>query len=163
MALSILIVSSILFIIGYNKKSAHLIEKHRHDSWIYYLDAIGIAAFCVSGLTIAYKWIPEQAGVVGTYVFVITLGVLTGVGGGMLRDIFMGRIPTIFQKHFYMTPCIIGCLVYMLMVNLGVSHIISSIVCFSIILVLRFLAIKFQWNLPIAKGYKELIDEKNNK
>ena len=162
MALVIIITSLLLFIIGYNRKTAHLIEKHRHDSWIYYLDAIGIAAFCVSGLTIAYKWVPVEAGLVGSYVFVITLGVTTGVGGGMLRDIFMGRIPSVFQKHFYMTPCILGCLGYMLLASLGVAHIISSIICFTIIIVLRFLAIKFQWNLPVAKGYKELIDNNNN-
>ena len=158
LALVIIVVSLVWFIIAYNKKTAHFIEKHRHDRWIYYVDAVGIAAFCVAGCQIAQKWVPAGAGTIGTHVFVVTLGVVTGVGGGMLRDVIMGRIPSVFQKHFYMTPCIIGCLIHSIMIFIGAEYIISSIVCFSIIIILRFLAIKFEWNLPIAKGYNELIE-----
>ena len=69
MALVIIVVSLFWFIIGYNKKSASIIEKHRHDRWIYYIDAIGIAAFCVSGLKIASEHIPLSAGRIGSNIF----------------------------------------------------------------------------------------------
>ena len=162
MALTVIIVCIIWFIIAYRKKSAYFIDKHRHDPWIFYVDAIGIAAFCAMGSKTASQYIPETAGPVGAFIYVMVLGVITGAGGGVIRDVFMGRIPSMFKKHFYMTPCIIGCSLYVIVSLIGAGVIISSLTCAFSIIILRILAIKFEWNLPVAKGYDNLIEERES-
>ena len=154
------------FIIAYVKKSAWFIEKHRHDYWIYVLDAVGIAVFCVCGCRIANASLATQtmiksSNVLGTYSYVIALGVISGVGGGMFRDIFVNEIPMIFRKYFYIIPCIIGSAVFTIMdKQLGEKFIILSVIVGLVIIVgLRMFAIIFKWNLPPAKGYIEALKE----
>jgi uncharacterized membrane protein YeiH len=76
----------------------------------------------------------------------VFFGVLTGVGGGLIRDILAGQTPYVLSKHFYASSCIIGALIYVMIrpyrgplaVLLGV---VSVFVC-------RILAVWFKWNLP---------------
>lgn len=157
-----LIVATVWFIIAYNKKTAQIIDSHRHDLWIYFLDAVGIGVFCVMGVQEAYHNMPTtDIDIVGQYVFITVLGVITGVCGGMFRDVFIGQIPMVFRKHFYMTPCIIGSFIYALLYTNNFNQIASIIICVGIIVLLRSLASVYKWNLPLAKGYNELLDAKN--
>lgn len=160
LALISLIITTIWFLIGYFKKTSVIIDTHRHDFWIYILDAIGMSVFVIYGVQIAYNNLPNDISFIGTYVYVITLGVISGVGGGMFRDLFVGEIPMVFKKHFYMTPCIIGALIYSLLYINNVNTILSIIIGICIITILRFFAIVYKWNLPSAKGYNLLVVER---
>ena len=162
-------ISILWFCIGYFKKSAWFIEKHRHDFWIYALDALGIAVFCVCGVRVADASIATSAyikssNVVGSYVYSIALGVISGVGGGMFRDVFVNELPMVFKKHFYMTPCIVGTIAFTFMYRLlNPKYLLLSVVVGLVIIVgLRILAIVFRWNLPSAKGYNETISIEDN-
>lgn len=161
------VVSTIWYFIAYFQKTASIIDSHRHDLWIYLLDAIGIAVFCLYGVQTACSSLEVQpldgATPFTEYFYIITLGVLTGVGGGMFRDVFIGEIPNVFRKHFYIIPCIIGTTVYALMFKANINNVISIMVGLAIIVVLRTFAIIFKWNLPSAKGYNKLQEEKENK
>ena len=70
-------------------------------------DAIGLGVFTVSGAAVAAKM-----GHQNNFVLVIFVGAITGVGGGILRDLFTGQIPAIFTKHIYALASLIGAITY---------------------------------------------------
>ena len=81
---------------------------------------------------------------------VMFLGVLTGVGGGVLRDVMAQTPPTIFVKYFYATASIIGALACAL-VHMYWSELAASIIGAVVVVTLRILAMIFRWNLPKPK------------
>ena len=79
----------------------------------------------------------------------VFVGTITGVGGGLLRDMMSESIPYIFQKHIYATACIVGaviCVIFYRKLNISLN--ISMIVGAIAVLVIRALAAQLRWNLP---------------
>lgn len=105
-------------------------------------DAVGLGAFTVLGI----RCVQEQAGYENA-ALLLFVGVITGVGGGLIRDIFAGNVPYIFRKHVYATASIAGAVTYLLLERTGYVE-LASFVSLLLVLVLRLLAAKFQWNLP---------------
>ena len=75
---------------------------------------------------------------------------ITGTGGGVIRDILAGDTPFILVKHFYATASLIGAVVFIALWNFFGQPLALS-VCVIVVLVLRLLAAKFRWSLPKAK------------
>lgn len=91
----------------------------------------------------------------------ILLGTITACFGGVLRDILLNQIPLIFQKEIYATACIAGGTVYFLLQYSGARGWPSEIACILIIVVIRLLAVRFNWSLPVINKLKsEGNDEK---
>ena len=110
-----------------------------HFIWIL-ADSIGLGAFTMIGVS---------SGTAFNNLFLeVFLGVLTGVGGGVIRDICSGDIPMIFVKHFYACPCIIGAIICAVLNRYDPD--LAIVVGFAVILILRLLAAKFKWHLPKA-------------
>ncbi|MGN0164690.1 MAG: trimeric intracellular cation channel family protein [Lachnospiraceae bacterium] len=111
------------------------------DSALLISDALGLGAFTALGMRSVQNLGFDNA------FLLLFVGVITGVGGGLLRDIFAGNVPYIFRKHVYATASIAGALSYLLLDNLGHPQvaIIASVI---IVLILRILAAKYEWNLP---------------
>lgn len=132
----IAIVVSVIVFLPFISKKINL------DNFIWILaDSIGLGAFTMIGVA---------SGVSFDNIFLeIFLGVITGVGGGVIRDICSLDIPMIFVKHFYACPCIIGAVVFAILNKYNFN--IGIISGFIVILVLRLLAAKFRWHLPKAK------------
>ena len=107
-------------------------------------DAVGLAAFTVTGIDTAM-----MAGY-GDYRFLsIFLGVLTGVGGGVLRDIMAGQTPYILKKHVYACASLAGALFYVYLSDfLGES--ISMVAAAFLVVLIRLLATRYCWDLPKA-------------
>lgn len=105
------------------------------------MDAVGLAVFTMLGLRAGFRY--------DNFFLAVFVGVVTGVGGGALRDIFAGEQPQIFNKYFYASAAIIGANIAGLLWN--VSHIVAMGTGVIIIIVLRLLAAKFHWSLPHAK------------
>lgn len=104
------------------------------------MDSIGLGIFTVIGL---------RAGASFDNAFLsLFLGLVTGVGGGVLRDMFAKDQPMIFIKHFYASASIIGAAVSLLLWNINEET--SMIVGAATVIVLRLLAAKFRWHLPKA-------------
>lgn len=106
------------------------------------MDSIGLGIFTVSGIEAAYG-----ATSIHGIILLSFVGVITGVGGGVLRDIMAGDRPYIFVKHFYATASLIGaifCIVFWNRIGTGLSMTIGA----SIIVILRLLAAKYRWSLP---------------
>jgi uncharacterized membrane protein YeiH len=81
----------------------------------------------------------------------VFLGVITGVGGGVLRDVLSMNLPKIFVKHFYACASIAGAIAAFLIVKFFYAPVIASIVGATVVIALRFLASFLRWNLPKPK------------
>ena len=120
---------------------APLIRRLR--SSVLVLDAAGLALFAVSGTlkALATGLNPVAA---------MLLGVLTGVGGGMLRDVLVSEVPAVLRGELYASAALAGTAVvvlgHLLRLPTPMGAIVGAILCF----VLRFLAIRRGWRLPVA-------------
>ena len=137
--------SSLVFLIarGMHKKFVYAYEKTEPIQNVF--DAFGLAAFSVMGTEIAFlfgQW--ENA------VLAVLLGVLSGVGGGVLRDVLTSTTPYIFKKHVYALASIAGATVYYVMRLFILETLVPSIVAMALVVVLRLLAAKYRWSLPKA-------------
>ena len=121
----------------------HLRTKE-YDDFMNVLDAIGLGLFTVTGINKAIA-----AGFEKYTLFCAFLGVLTGVGGGILRDILSGQTPIVLQKNIYVSASIAGAISYLFLrsrISDGHALIVSSVIVF----IIRILARHFDWNLPKA-------------
>ncbi|WP_027632585.1 trimeric intracellular cation channel family protein [Clostridium hydrogeniformans] len=106
-------------------------------------DAIGLGVFTAIGSNAALN-----NGINGTFA-VIVMGLLTGVGGGILRDVFTKNIPFVFRKEIYAVACIIGSIVFCIIYPFT-SRVIALYVTFIITFSVRILSVKYDLNLPGA-------------
>ena len=104
------------------------------------VDAVGLGAFTIVGCNSAIGF--------DNIFLQIFLGVLTGVGGGVLRDIFAAQKPKIFVRHFYAMASLFGAITYSLILPYSNSAaIISGMI---VVVILRIAAAKYKWHLPKA-------------
>lgn len=106
-------------------------------------DAAGLGIFTVNGLSIAL-----ESGYGKNWFLVIFVAVITGVGGGVIRDIFAGDRPYIFVRHVYACASIIGAFVAFLLWSLDVR--IAMVTGVTLVIAIRLLAVHYRWSLPKA-------------
>ena len=113
------------------------------DFLFVFSDALGLGIFAVIG---------TEAGLAAGYgdnpFLCVFLGMTTGVGGGILRDIMCGDIPFVLRKHIYAVAAIAGGLVFYILVSLGLGGTLSALAGMLVTVALRLLAWHFRWNLP---------------
>ena len=108
---------------------------------------VGLGAFTVIGIDVAKKTVSDY----NTNTFLlIFVGVITGVGGGVLRDIMSGMIPYIFKKHIYAVASAAGAGAYMVIDNC-IGRNTAIVGCSVLVVAVRVLAVHFEWNLPKIK------------
>ncbi|AXJ01063.1 putative membrane protein YeiH [Cyclonatronum proteinivorum] len=105
-------------------------------------DAFGLALFAILGATIA-----ESAGV--PWIIVVILGTMSGVAGGVLRDIITNEIPLILRRDFYASAAIAGIMVYLLLNEAGLPQNGAYFAGFGVALSLRLAAIFKGLRLPV--------------
>ncbi|WP_457641699.1 trimeric intracellular cation channel family protein [Persephonella sp.] len=104
-------------------------------------DAVGLSAFTTTGAIIAYNAEVSFFGIV-------ILATLTGIGGGVISDVLLGKIPTVLRDDFYASCSIIGAVAFYLAIQSGVSLNSSAFICSVVVLMIRILAILYNWRLP---------------
>ena len=138
-----LITANIAFVVMYLKKPMPKGITPVYDKLLFWLDTLGLAAFTVDG---------AFAGIYSEYsdnLFLVAfLGVITGIGGGLIRDVLADKVPYVLVKHVYAIACIAGAAVTVVLWKFTGSELISSLFGFLTIVLLRFLAMHFEWNLP---------------
>ncbi|MBQ6810287.1 MAG: trimeric intracellular cation channel family protein [Firmicutes bacterium] len=116
------------------------------DSINNFFDAVGLGVFTIVGINIALSM-----GYTDNPFFAVFLGMTTGCGGGLLRDIFIREVPFILTKKIYAIASILGgVLYYILVAELRFDAFLSVIIGIAFILILRLLSTYFRWDLPKA-------------
>lgn len=130
---------SLAYVIMFRKQLVRL------NSTFFFFDTIGLALFVVIGIqkTIAFGY-PMWVAVV--------MGTITGAFGGVVRDILINEVPLIFRKDVYGTACIAGGLIYWIMIITGASPVIQQLTCAATVILIRLLAVKYNWSIPVLRN-----------
>lgn len=108
---------------------------------LFIFDSIGLAMFCVIGI--------QKSLAVGYPMWVATtMGVITGAFGGVIRDILINEEPLIFRRDIYATACLVGALVYWIIMMAGGTPFAQQIACALTVILIRVLALRFNLSLP---------------
>ncbi|TVO68431.1 trimeric intracellular cation channel family protein [Denitromonas ohlonensis] len=105
-------------------------------------DAIGLSLFTVVGTSVA---LAHDA----PWLVASLMGVVTGVFGGILRDVLCNEAPVVFGGELYGSAAWLGALTLIALPELGVGHDVSALSAGAVICTIRLLSIRFKWHLPI--------------
>ena len=109
------------------------------------MDSLGLGVFTVVGIQRAYTATDHRG-----FFLLVFVGVVSGVGGGLMRDVMAGNTPYIFVKHVYASASILGAILCVaLWQPLGATA--AMIIGASVILTVRLLAAHYHWSLPRAE------------
>ena len=109
-----------------------------------YFDAIGLGIFVIIGTG---KALDLKTGALAA----ILMGVMTGTAGGVMRDILSNQVPLIMRREIYASACILGGFLLVILHKMEISANLSSIAAAASVILLRLLAIRYNWALPRAE------------
>ena len=132
----------IIFLLMRSKSIARFLLTAEYDWTMNLLDAIGLGAFTVVGVDTSIS-----AGQGDFQFLTIFLGVITGVGGGLLRDMMACEVPAILRKHVYACASIAGAVFYVY-IDSHISQNMALILSAALVVAIRLLARHYEWNLP---------------
>jgi uncharacterized membrane protein YeiH len=107
------------------------------------LDAAGLALFCVTGAATA---LAHRLGVVDA----VILGAITGIGGGMLRDVLVGEIPTVLRGGLYAIPALVGAGIVVVAYHAGARTLVFPIIGAAVCFLMRMAGLRYGLGLPSA-------------
>lgn len=148
-------VSLIVFLIAYFARRTYFEKAKRIDDINNIFDAVGLGAFAVSGTRIGVV-----SGFADNAFLCIFLGLLTGIGGGLLRDIMSRSVPFVLQKRVYALAAIAGSVSYYILSLYSVFDTIAIFAGLVLTCVIRILATVFRWDLPVAHPVEETRNER---
>ena len=114
--------------------------KRLDNAWFVF-DTLGLALFTIAG-------IQKTLALGHPFWVAIVMGCITGSAGGVTRDILLNKVPVIFHKEIYAMACVIGGMIYWLLMTLGVNMAVTSTVTFLAICLIRYLAMRYHISLP---------------
>ncbi|MGI0038029.1 MAG: trimeric intracellular cation channel family protein [Nitrososphaera sp.] len=117
----------------------------KHWNMFLKFDAIGLGVFTVIGASFAY----EVAGL--NFLAMAFAGLVTAIGGGILRDVFVNEVPIVFVKELYASASFMGVVILFALLAAGVDLSVAAIPTIAAVTSMRLLAMKFNWNLPRPK------------
>ena len=133
-----------VFIDAYLRSEKYKLHLDKLDAVNNVFDAIGLAVFTVSGMNAAMP-------VSDNVILVLFVGMCTGVGGGMLRDVMTNTRPKVLRKRVYAVASLIGGGLYYVMYVLNINQLLSVGCGMLVIFALRLFATIYKWNLPSVK------------
>ncbi|APQ16339.1 trimeric intracellular cation channel family protein [Maribacter hydrothermalis] len=131
----LIIVITVLMAIIFVKQLKHIRRS------LFLFDTIGIGLYTMVGVE---KGLAAQL----SPVMCIALGTITACFGGVIRDILCNEIPVIFRKEIYATVCILGGLVYFLLIQFPIQNTVAYSMAILTIIIMRVLAVRFKISLP---------------
>lgn len=138
-----IVTSIITFLVAYFYRSKFKKLSKTIDTINIFFDALGLASFSITGIEVACLTSLED-----NVLLTIIMGVITGVGGGVLRDVLVNEKPYILTKHVYAVVSVLGCCIYYLF-GVYLENTFFATVCVLVFTVTtRVLAAKMHWKLP---------------
>ena len=119
----------------------------QNNTWFIF-DTIGLALFNVIG-------IEKTLNMGYPYWTAIVMGCITGAAGGVLRDVLINEVPLIFRKEIYAVACILGGVAYVNCHAFGMTAELNALFSSIVVILIRVLAVRYQWHLPVLKGEEE--------
>ena len=121
-----------------------------------YADALALGIFCVAGVQTCIEKCPDD----GMFL-AVTMGMITAVGGGMIRDLMLRDIPFVLRKRIYAVAALLGSVIYYVIVvfampNSDAGQLVGTIACVVFVCTLRLLATHFKLNMPKAIIFSEI-------
>jgi uncharacterized membrane protein YeiH len=105
------------------------------------LDAMGLVAFSLIGCNVALQ-------LDYPVIVVIMAGMLTGICGGILRDVLCNQVPVVFRRELYASVSLLVCALFIGFKSLGIDSDLNTLLCFILGFSFRMLALRFSWRLP---------------
>jgi len=135
----ITVISAIVLFLLYSKMKKH---------WNVFLkfDAVGLGVFTVIGATFAYNLFGMN------FLIIVLSGMLTAIGGGILRDVFVNQTPIVFVKELYASASFIGAITFYFTLLITNEVYAATILGITLTTGLRLVAMKYNWNLPRVKS-----------
>lgn len=136
------IASVAVFILSYLNASKIERLKRSIENANVFFDAVGLAAFSIIGIEVSFN-----AGHGKNALLTVSMGVITGIGGGIVRDILVDKIPYVLKKHIYALASIIGSIIYYIIRQSG-NKILGLFIAAPVMIIIRLLAARYHWKLP---------------
>lgn len=133
-------VTFIVFFVYRSRSSHHLATQWVRQTYLL-ADTLGLGSFTVTGTSVGVYSYPSLP------VFCVILGLLTAIGGGIIRDMLAQRVPSVLKEDVYALPAIIGSIIYYWFAVNG-DWITGTYTAFTVVVVIRLLAIRYAWSLP---------------
>ena len=134
----------VTFTVSYFARGYEMKNPDRLYNFINFIDALGLGSFVVTGTSL-----PMTSGYADNVFMCVFLGMTTGIGGGVMRDLMTRDIPVVLRKDVYAVAAIAGSLSYYLLVRfIPGSEPVATVVCVVVTVTLRMLATAYRWNLP---------------
>lgn len=128
-----------IIVLGFRKYLVHL------NNTIFWFDCIGLGLFVVVGY--------EKALVLGYPVWVcVSMATITGIVGGIIRDILINEVPIIFTQELYAVACILGGILFSILYYFNIQLLVIEVFTAVFVVVIRFFATRYHIKLPILKG-----------
>jgi uncharacterized membrane protein YeiH len=118
---------------------------NRLSSPVLLFDAAGLGLFCVAG---AEKALAFHAGPVAATL----LGMMTGIGGGVVRDVLVMEVPSVLRTELYAVAALLGAAFTVFGQRLGMPSHLAAPIGATLCITLRLLALRYGWHLPVARS-----------
>lgn len=133
----------LVFVLAYFNANRLSSVLHKVEFMTLLFDSFGLGAFSVAGVQLAW-----DGGFGEQFVLCVLMGCLTGVGGGVVRDMLVNVKPYVFTKHVYAVASLAGSILYYLILAFTPYGDIGSFAALSLVIVIRILAARYRWELP---------------
>ena len=134
-------------ILYFHKKTTRKSIESLTTQLLFIFDTLGLAAFTMDGVNAGMA--------VHTGIFLPAfLGVMTGVGGGIIRDVLANELPQVCVKQIYASASIVGSIITCLFIKYGETN-TAVILGFIIVVLIRVLAAHYRWDLPTIEYYED--------
>jgi uncharacterized membrane protein YeiH len=148
------VTAAVVFLTAWRQMHRGQDVRFAYKRLLFCMDSIGLGIFTVVGCDTAFR----QGGSTNAFLCVFC-GMMTGVGGGLLRDVMVDQLPDIFRKHIYAVASLAGGMVCTWLLFQGQYH-LAIYGSAALVVIIRYLAAHFQWSLPRLDTYEERGEQK---
>ena len=131
--------------------------QRQFDRLLLAMDSLGLGIFTINGIASALQTSQDYS-----VLLLVFVGGITGVGGGILRDMLVGDRPYVFIKHIYACASIVGALVYIKLLAV-LPDLYATLIGVGCVVAIRLLSSYFRWNLPTAPTIRSRLERQEVK